>query len=140
MKKVISFFALVLMLSMSMGGSAFAWGKNPKCNKDFYPSGGGNARMMWINATRAALPMPNSQAIPMWERNLGVYANANGSTRSTVPEGVTLPDYTTVAGRERAALAEAKTLDPNAQAKNPHFTTSRPEDFPDQFWACENGK
>lgn len=124
MKKLMSILLVIFTLAICQ--SAFAMGRNPKCNKDFYPGSGSNSRLMWVNVTRGVMPMSNAQAIPMWENTIRVQ---RASSR----------DYSASIALLTAAISEAQD-NIGGQAKNPYFNPSKPEDKPDLFWNCENGK
>lgn len=123
MKKVTGFLVIGLLVC----SSAFAMGNSPKCSKDYYPGNGTNARLMWTNVTKGVLPMSNAQAITIWENTVKVQKAA---TR----------DYSASIALLSKAITEAQAQPSTAQAKNPYFNASKPEDKPDLFWACENGK
>lgn len=128
MNKILS---LLVIGMLAFSGLTFAGGTSgssaDRCINLFYKGYGTNAKLLWKNVAGGVLPITNAEAIVMWENTIKVQKAANR-------------DYSASIVLHEAAVAEAKTLDPNAQAKNPLFDAKRFEDKPDLYWDCKNGK
>ena len=102
---------------------ALNWRNFTKCNNEFGPIWSGNSRLMWKFLPTGVVPMPNSEAIPMWQNNI---QNMLTSTR----------DYNTKIQILISAISDAQEEPAEEQAKNPFFNPNIKETHPDQFYIC----
>ena len=86
----------------------------------------GNPRMAWKNVSFGVLPKTNAEAIP----EIGAAIENYKRNRTVDPK---------IISKFEAALDKALHSDPNVQAENYQFDPSKPETFPEKYWAYFNG-